>query len=63
METILMNEDEVAETMCVSKAYAYRVIKQLNKELNALGYITVSGKVNRKYFMLKINFQEGKEAK
>lgn len=34
----------------VSKAYAYKVIKKLNSELTEKGYLTVSGKVSRKYF-------------
>lgn len=42
--------DDVAQTMKISKAKAYKVIKQLNDELKVQGYITVSGKISRKYF-------------
>lgn len=44
---------EVAETLGVSEGKAYGVIRELNAQLKELGYITVSGKVNRAYFMEK----------
>ena len=58
MDTIMMTASEVAEAMGVSKAYAYKVIQRLNKELQAKDYLTVAGKVNRKFFMRKINYQD-----
>lgn len=48
-----MRADEVAAELDVSEAYAYKIIRQLNEELKAKGYITVSGRVNRNYFMKK----------
>ena len=45
-----MRADEVAEELDVSKAYAYKIIRQLNDELSAKGFITVAGRVNRQYF-------------
>ena len=55
METqaLLMNVDEVVAALGVSKPYAYRLIRKLNDELSAKGYITITGKVNRKYFLEK----------
>ena len=58
MNTLFMTADEVAKEMNVSKAYAYKVIQKLNKEMESMGYLTVSGKVNRKYFMKKVNYDE-----
>lgn len=58
MDTLFMNAEEVAREMNVSKAYAYKIIQRLNQEMQDMGYITVSGKVNRKYFMRKVNFNE-----
>jgi predicted transcriptional regulator len=58
MDTIMMTASEVAEAMGVSKAYAYKVIQRLNKELQAKWYLTVAGKVNRKFFMRKVNYQD-----
>lgn len=42
--------DEVAEELNVSKPYAYKLIRQLNDELKAKGFITIAGRVNRQYF-------------
>ena len=43
--------DEVAQAMGISRSYAYKVVRQLNAELAKMGYLTVSGRVNRQYFM------------
>ena len=39
--------EEVAQELSVSKPYAYKLIRQLNEELKAKGFITISGRVNR----------------
>lgn len=61
MDTLFMTADEVAREMNVSKAYAYKIIQRLNREMQELGYLTVSGKVNRKFFMRKVNYNDRKE--
>ena len=43
----LLNVNEVAELIGVSRSYAYRVIRKLNEELTASGHCVVSGRVNR----------------
>lgn len=53
-----MTASGVDEAMGVSKAYAYKVIQRLNRKLQEQGYLTVSGKVNRKFFMKKVNYQD-----
>ena len=45
--------EEVAQELSVSKPYAYKLIRQLNEELKEKGFITISGRVNRKYFQEK----------
>lgn len=52
--TLFMDVDEVIEELGVSKAMAYKLIRKMNSELAAMGYITISGKVNRKYFLEKV---------
>lgn len=52
-ETNFMNVEDVAQELGVSKSYAYKVVQKLNGELKEKGYLTVSGRVNRKYFMEK----------
>ncbi len=48
--SILIDAAEVAQTLDVSKAYAYKVVRELNEELKNKGFITIAGKVSRKYF-------------
>ena len=50
-----LTADDVAEYMGISVSMAYKVIRKLNDELKKQGYITISGKVNRRYFEMKIN--------
>ena len=50
LENKFIKADEVAKELEVSKPYAYKIIRQLNEELNAKGFITISGRVNRQYF-------------
>ena len=40
---------EVAEILGISKSSAYRIIGKLNKELEAKGYIVISGRVSEQY--------------
>lgn len=54
-DSIFMRVDEVAEVLDVSESYAYKIMKQLNKELAEKGKIVVSGRVNRKYFCQRID--------
>lgn len=42
---------EVAEDFEVSESKAYMIIKELNEELQQQGYITVAGRVSRKYYL------------
>ena len=41
-----MTVDEVAQELNVSKSYAYKVVRELNAEMQKLGYLTVTGRVN-----------------
>lgn len=54
MSNTFLRVEEVAEEMGVSKSYAYKIVQKLNKELKSMGYITVSGRVNKQYFMEKV---------
>ncbi|KIN79880.1 TrmB family transcriptional regulator [Clostridium botulinum] len=45
--------DDVAEILDISISKAYRIIRQLNKELEQKGYITIAGRVPIKYFKEK----------
>ena len=47
---IFMRVNEVAEELGVSIPYAYKLIRQLNEELAKTGCITISGRIDRKFF-------------
>lgn len=53
-----MTVDEVAQELCVSKSYAYKVVRELNEELKQLGYLTVTGRVNANFFRKKLCYSE-----
>ena len=61
MDSLLMTADEVARDLKVSKNYAYKIIRKMNEEMREKGYYTVPGKVNRKYFLMRVDFDTGKE--
>lgn len=52
--TSFMKVDEVAKELGISKSYAYKIVQKLNDELKSKGYITISGRVNKQYFMERI---------
>lgn len=49
MQTFI-SVSEVMDTLMVSRASAYRIVKRLNDELNEKGFMVIPGKVSRKYF-------------
>ena len=49
MEKRTYGADEVASLLGVSRAYAYKVIRRLNEELEAEGMLTIPGKVSAAY--------------
>lgn len=50
MENKFIRVDEVAKELNVSTSYAYKLIRQLNNELKAKGFVVIAGRVNRQYF-------------
>ena len=46
--------EEIAKELDVSKPCAYKLMHRLNEELKRKNYITVSGRVSRKYFQERI---------
>ena len=53
-----MRVDEVAAELGVSKSYAYKIVQRLNAELKAKGYLPISGRVSRQYFLEKACYGE-----
>lgn len=53
MNKMYLTAEEIAEILGVSKGFAYRLIRNLNAELKAKGFIVVAGKLPTKYFKEK----------
>jgi len=60
-----MRVDDVAQELGVSKSYAYKIVRKLNAELKERGYLTVSGRISKKFFMEKLCYgsSDNKERK
>lgn len=58
METVksrFITAKEIAEDCNISISKAYELIRNMNKEIEAMGKITLTGKVNRHFYEQKIN--------
>lgn len=58
MQNTFIKADEVANILGVSKSYAYKVIKTLNEQLKKQGYLTISGRVSKQYFLEKMCYKK-----
>lgn len=45
---------DIQELLGVSRAKAYRIVKELNAELLEKGYIVIQGRISKKYFSEKV---------
>lgn len=53
LENYMMDANDVAKALSVSKGQAYKTIRILNEELKAQGYFVVQGKVPKAYWETK----------
>ena len=51
---VFMRVNEVAEELGISIPFAYRIIRQMNEELAKTGCITITGRIDRKFFHEKL---------
>ena len=49
----MMTADEEAAELGISKGHAYKMIRQMNEELDKSGFIVVAGKVPRAFWEKK----------
>jgi len=54
MGKMYITVEEAAEFLGIAKSTSYNLLRKMNKELKEKNYITVAGKVNRKYFMERV---------
>ena len=55
---MLLRMAEVAQLLDVKPSRAYSIIKQLNNELTAQGYMTLSGRVEKSYLLERFGLKE-----
>ena len=55
-KSMFLTVKEVAALLNISDSYAYKIMRQLNDELKQKGIITISGRVNRRYFMERLDY-------
>ena len=53
-ETMIYTAKDVAAMLAVSESKAYQIIRQMNKELAEMGKLTITGKINKRYFDKKM---------
>lgn len=51
----IMTVQDVMSVLRISQSKAYQIIRKLNKELEKKNYITISGRISRKYFEERLN--------
>ena len=56
---LYMRADEVAKLLGISVSKSYKIIKELNKQQEAAGYLTMHGRLNREFFMEKVYQRKG----
>ena len=54
----MMSADEVAQELNCSKSHAYKLVKAMNKELSAPGYITKAGTLTTEFWAKKMSGYE-----
>jgi hypothetical protein len=58
---IFIHAKEVAIELGISEAHVYKIVRNMNKELRKQGFMTISGRVSRKYFHEKFYGMEGEK--
>ena len=47
---LFVRAEEVARELGISKPYAYKLVREMNEELKQKGFLTIPGRVSRRYF-------------
>ena len=50
-EDYYLTVDDVAKALKISKSFAYKVIREMNSELEERGFFTVAGRINKQFFL------------
>lgn len=47
---LFVKAEEMAQALGISKPYAYKLMREMNAELKQKGFLTIPGRVSRRYF-------------
>ena len=47
---LFVRAEEVARELGISKPYAYKLVREMNEELKKKGFLTIPGRVSRRYW-------------
>lgn len=47
---LFVTAEEVAQDLGVSKPFAYKLIRQMDEELDKKGFLTIAGRVSRRFY-------------
>ena len=54
MEKLFLTSKEVADLLNISQQQAYKIIRDMNKQLAEHGFLILRRRINKKYFMEQI---------
>ena len=61
-DSVFYGRDEVAEILGYKSGKAYKIIRELNAELEAQGYLIRPGKISKKYFNERFGVESNKKS-
>ncbi len=50
----MMSAEDIAKELSCTKSHAYKIVKELNKELAEQGYITMAGRIPMAFWAKKM---------
>lgn len=53
----LLKVNDVAKICNISVATAYKIMREINEEMQKNGYITIRGRVNKKFLFKKLGIE------
>lgn len=62
MDKLFFSAKEIADILNISQQLAYKIIRQMNKQLAEKGYLVLRGKVSKRFFMEQIYQSEKEES-
>ena len=58
-EQIFITVAEAADILGISKSHAYKIVRDLNRDMKAMGSLNIAGRINKSYFLEKTCYSPG----